>query len=222
MKPGTANDPRRSRHLRALLIIVSILGWLSPSPGAGLGLLETHTDIPLAGATEIAFGPGGEHLYVASSDDEAVVTLRRNSSGSLDFVDADTVDDLSIGRSVAVSSEDRLCLGGGRFAGRFEIELAWRDFQGVTGEGHPVPGGTPDSGLLWFFQPDNWEMLIKVLDGCDINDRVWVFAATASDVEYTLRVTDVLSGEAKEYHNPLGRAAPAITDTGAFSVCPTD
>jgi hypothetical protein len=26
--------------------------------------------------------------------------------------------------------------------------------------------GTDDSALFWFFEESNWEMLVKVLDGC--------------------------------------------------------
>ncbi|MEE8522333.1 MAG: hypothetical protein V3T72_00245, partial [Thermoanaerobaculia bacterium] len=77
-----------------------------------------------------------------------------------------------------------------------------------------------DSGLFWFFDPDNWEMMIKVLDGCGFNDHFWVFASATTNVEYTLRVTDTQTGVMKEYFNPLGNAAPAITDTGAFATCP--
>ncbi len=76
------------------------------------------------------------------------------------------------------------------------------------------------SGLLWFFQAENWEMLIKVLDGCAINDRLWVFAAATTNVEYTLRVTDTRIPAVREYHNELHHAADAITDTAAFDACP--
>ncbi|MEM7587417.1 MAG: ELWxxDGT repeat protein, partial [Acidobacteriota bacterium] len=113
-------------------------------------------------------------------------------------------------------SATSLCLN----QGRFRVEVAWRDFEGGTGPGRPVPVNGDDSGLLYFFDPDNWEMLIKVLDGCAINDHYWVFAAATTDVEYTLTVTDTSSGEHAEYFNPLGNASPAITDTGAFATCP--
>ena len=33
-------------------------------------------------------------------------------------------------------------------------------------------------------------MLIKVLDGCTVNNRFWVFAAATTNFEYRLRVTD--------------------------------
>ena len=100
---------------------------------------------------------------------------------------------------------------------RFRIELSWEDFDGNEGLGRVVPRGSVDSGLFWFFGPDNWEMLVKVLDGCDLNDQFWVFAAATTNVEYTLRVTDMETGEVREYFNPLGNAAPAITDTSAFN-----
>ena len=57
-----------------------------------------------------------------------------------------------------------------------------------------------------------------VLEGV-FNDRVWVFAAATTNVEYTLRVTDTDSGEVREYTNPLGVASPAVTDTDAFASC---
>lgn len=80
--------------------------------------------------------------------------------------------------------------------------------------------GVRDSGLFWFFSASNWELLVKVLDGCSLNGHFWVFSAATTNVEYTLRVTDTRTGEVKVYLNPLGVAADAITDTGAFATCP--
>lgn len=120
-----------------------------------------------------------------------------------------------------VPSATRLCLGDGRF----RVEIAWRDFAGNTGAGSVVPigaggaGGAGDSGLFWFFAPGNWEMLVKVLDGCAVNGHHWVFAAATTTVEHTLTVTDTLTGETAVYHNPLGRPSATITDTGALSGC---
>jgi hypothetical protein len=109
-----------------------------------------------------------------------------------------------------------LCLNGGRY----EVEVEWRDFADQTGSGTVAPLRSADSGIYWFFSANNWEMLVKVLDGCGINDNVWVFSAATTNVEYTLRVTDTATGMMREYFNPLGQAAPAITDTGAFACDP--
>jgi hypothetical protein len=98
--------------------------------------------------------------------------------------------------------------------------VTWRDFTGQTGVGSVAACSTADSGLFWFFHPDNWELMVKVLDGCALNGHHWVFAAATTTVEYTLTVTDTLTGETKAYHNPLGTPAVAITDTSALAGCP--
>jgi hypothetical protein len=103
---------------------------------------------------------------------------------------------------------------------RFKVRSHWRSFFGDRGPGTVVPLGLDDSGLFYFFQPDNIEMIAKVLDGCGTNDRFWVFAAATTNVEYTITVTDTETQQVKSYFNPLGNPAPAITDTGAFATCP--
>lgn len=115
-----------------------------------------------------------------------------------------------------VQDASTLCLNDDRFS----IEVRWTDFAGKTGPAQRVPFGSDDSGLLWFFNGDNWEMLVKVLDACGVNDRFWVFAAATTNVEYTLTVTDTQTGATRSYGNELGRASPAIADTDAFAICP--
>ena len=103
---------------------------------------------------------------------------------------------------------------------RFRLQVNWTDFQGNQGPGRVVQGcGSNDSGLLWFFGPENWEMLMKVIDGCGLNDHFWVFFAATTNVAYEVTVTDTVTGAQKVYTNPLGNAAPSVTDTSAFD-CP--
>lgn len=115
-----------------------------------------------------------------------------------------------------VPSDRRLCLRGGRFA----VEAEWRDFAGHTGRAGVAEAATADSGLLYFFSPGNWELQVKVLDGCRVNDHYWVFAAGTTNVAFTLRVTDLETDESAVYDNPLGRIALTVADTTAFSGCP--
>ncbi len=105
---------------------------------------------------------------------------------------------------------------------RFKVEVDWRDFSSNEGPATVVslPVVADDSGLFWFFQSDNWEMLVKVLDGCGINNNFWVFSAATTNVQYTLKVTDTETGQVRQYTNPLGSASPAITDVEAFATCP--
>lgn len=121
------------------------------------------------------------------------------------------------GGGPCVPDDTTMCLNGGRF----RVVAAWQDHQGRTGVGHVVPApDIADSGLMWFFSPDNFELLVKVLDGCVLNGRYWVFAAASTDVAYTFTVTDLQTGAERQYTNPLGHAADAVTDTSAFPACP--
>lgn len=110
-----------------------------------------------------------------------------------------------------------LCLG----EGRFRVEVTWKDFQGGAGPGSVVPGAVSnDSGLFWFFAPDNWELLVKVLDGCGLNGHHWVFAAATTTVEYVLTVTDTRTDQAWTWRNPPGRASPPVADVTALGCTP--
>jgi hypothetical protein len=120
------------------------------------------------------------------------------------------------GDEPCIDDSDTMCLANERF----EVEVNWRNFQGQTGTGQVVPFGSPDSGLFFFFAADNWEMLMKVLNGCGINDHYWVFFAATTNVEFEVTVRDSRTGEVKMYTNPLGHPADAITDTSAFATCP--
>jgi len=92
--------------------------------------------------------------------------------------------------------------------------VAWKDFQGNVGVGH-AQQVTKNSGQFWFFDPDNVELMVKVLDGRATNGRFWVFYGALSNVEYTITVTDTETGVGKTYQNPSGRFA-SFGDTNAF------
>ncbi|MEO7793639.1 MAG: hypothetical protein ABIV06_02610, partial [Thermoanaerobaculia bacterium] len=87
--------------------------------------------------------------------------------------------------------------------------------------GRAVPLASNDSALFWFFQPANFELLIKVIDACSLNDRFWVYYAATTNVQFTIRVDDTEAGTSKFYTNDLGSTANiAKTDSNAFSTCP--
>ena len=76
------------------------------------------------------------------------------------------------------------------------------------------------SGLFYFFDPANWEVLVKVLDGCAYNGYFWVYAAAATDVGYEINVYDMATGSPpanKVYDKPAGPPAPALVDVAAFA-----
>lgn len=121
------------------------------------------------------------------------------------------------GSFTCVPDDTTLCLE----QGRFQVRLDWRP-QGGSGltAAHTVPVGSDDSGLFYFVNPANWEMLFKVVNACSLASRFWVFFAATTNVEYRVTVTDSATGASKQYTNPQGMASPAVTDTDAFATCP--
>ena len=87
---------------------------------------------------------------------------------------------------------------------RFDVSVLWRDFSGNTGDGVAVPI-SPDTGAFWFFDPDNLELTVKVLDGRAINGHFWVFYGSLTNVEFTLTVTDTATGATYTVINPIGQ-----------------
>jgi len=98
--------------------------------------------------------------------------------------------------------------------GRFQVEVEWADFSGGSGQGTTVDA-TDDTGIFWFFREDNLELAVKVLDGRAVNGKWWVFYGALTNVEFTLTVTDTLTGDVLTYENPSGNFA-SRGDTTAF------
>ncbi len=127
-------------------------------------------------------------------------------------VEALTNEDLcdSLPSGPCTPSETTLCLNQGRFL----LEAKWKNFRGEEGVGNAVPQ-TDDTGAFFWFDSQNIEMIIKVLDGREINDFFWVFYGALSNLEFTLAVKDTETGRCKEYVNDLGTFA-SVGDTAAF------
>ena len=75
------------------------------------------------------------------------------------------------------------------------------------------------SGLLYFFDRNNAEVLIKVLDACGVNGYRWVFVAPVTDLAFNLVVTPD-GGEPWTHGNSLGQTAATAGDTKAFACSP--
>ncbi|MCP3961491.1 MAG: hypothetical protein GY719_26920, partial [bacterium] len=58
--------------------------------------------------------------------------------------------------------------------------------------------------------PGNWEMLVKVLDGCENYGGFLFIGAATTNVEYTLTITDTDTGETWQEFNPLGTPSRAL------------
>lgn len=105
------------------------------------------------------------------------------------------------------------------FEGDYRVSLCYETAAGKTGEAGAGIYKSSQSGLLWFFDSENAEVLVKVLDGCDENGYRWVFMAAATDVAFHLYVTDGRNPP-WSYHNKLGEAATTQTDNAALKCRP--
>ena len=99
--------------------------------------------------------------------------------------------------------------------GRFTVDVLLDPPHG--GRASLVAPPSRDSALFYFFSPANWEVMLKVLDGCAINEHYWVYGAASTDVGYTVEVRDTAgAGRIRQYRHEAGTPAPAITDGLAF------
>jgi hypothetical protein len=118
--------------------------------------------------------------------------------------------------ATCLPTPSHLCLGN-----RFLVYGDWAvPSQGRNGYMRAL-SVTADSGLFWFFSPDNVEIITKVLKACeDPFNRYWVFASGLTNVEVNMHVDDTVSGQTRLYQNAAGTAFPPIQDTSAFATCP--
>jgi trimeric autotransporter adhesin len=106
-------------------------------------------------------------------------------------------------------------------ADRFQVEVDFETSQagGLAGKAPAIPlaaVGVDRGGLFHFGNPTNPEVLLKVLDGCALNDHYWVFYSAATNVGLEVRVTDTLTGEEATYENPDLTPAIPVQDTAAL------
>jgi photosystem II stability/assembly factor-like uncharacterized protein len=171
------------------LFAASNAGGVFRSADGGHSWTPTMDGLANTDVAALAFDSSGRFLYAGTSDGVFVLDL----------------DDVGCGDTSA------LCLN----HGRFRVRVTWEVVsQGTNGVATPVPLAE-DSGAVWFFSPNNLELLIKVVDGRAFNGHFWVFYGALSDVAYTVTVTDTTTGAVRTYVNAAGTVA-SRADTAAF------
>lgn len=151
---------------------------------------------PATGASSSGvLSPDGRHLYIAHYiDGLEVFETHRGSCGG---------------------EGSRLCLG----RSRFRVEARFQTTSQTEPRPAPSRNLTDDTGAFWFFDPGNLELMVKVLRGCTINGRVWVFLAGTTDVGVEVTVTDTQTGNERRYSSPAKIPFAPILDTRAFAAC---
>ncbi|MEE8524171.1 MAG: hypothetical protein V3T72_09595, partial [Thermoanaerobaculia bacterium] len=182
------------------------LGWVLPpslTPRSSVGCEE---DLGAPTCTLGTLQPG------AAARADLEVEIDAGFSGVLAVAANATSPSLSSVASAsaetAVTATDLTLLGG-----RFEVRVDWLTAD-AAGAGQAVPF-SDNTGFFWFFGPENFELVVKTLDGRGINDHFWLFYGALSDVEYDITVTDLDTGTERIYHNAAGNLC-GQADTLAF------
>ncbi len=154
----------------------------------------------------------------------AAVVIANNQGNALIQMTGDdpsiTIPVVSVGQSVGSEIRAAACVDTNAVLLRndqFQVSTDWNDGTTMTAAG-PVKL-TEDTAYFWFFNPDNVEVVVKVLDACAINNHFWVFASGLTNVGVELTITDLHSGQINNYGNTLNQDFVLIKDTEAFD-CP--
>lgn len=122
-----------------------------------------------------------------------------------------------IARLDCIADPHTLCLQDDRFSVRAAYQLT-PDGPSVLARAVRL---TPNTGYFWFFDEDNVELIVKVLNGCGTSpSSYWFFAAGLTDVGVSIEVTDLRTAESRTYTNPVGTPFAPIQDTSTFTTCP--
>jgi virginiamycin B lyase len=136
------------------------------------------------------------------------------SDGALWFTEYNSNKIGRIGSGTPCGDPDSLCLRGGTYA----VAASWTKPDGSSGTGHPM-SMSDESGYFWFFEPGNVEVVVKLLDGCSLNEHAWFFGAGMTNLSVAITVRNVVTGETQNYSSPAGTSFVPIIDTTAFG-CP--
>lgn len=176
------------------------LTWTGRWALAARGTLAVEARNPANGWIEVAAAePGAGGTTVAGLAPGTPYTFRLRA-GAADYSPEASATTGAF-RGACREEAGYLCLRDGRF----EVRAHWSkpDVPEEFGAGTAVPVGISDeSGLFWFFESENIELIVKVLDGREINGSYWVFFGALSDVEYWITVRDAETDERRTYHNP--------------------
>jgi hypothetical protein len=215
-------------------------GWRSGINGAQPGVLMLGS--PILGARYMqenapgiaedraeVVGMGGEPVTVPAGTFERTLTTEDTNPLSPDEADekifahgvGNIVDEelelVEITPPPCQPDQTTHCLSNGRF----RATLEWESSDGQAQAGRAILP-TDDGGAFSFFGPNNPEVILKVLDACEVPGfgSVWVFAGGLTNVGVTLTIEDTRSGEMKVYQNAAGGAFAPVLDTSAFTACP--
>lgn len=163
--------------------------------------------------------PTGAPLGTAA----ATVTIHDDRSPGCNAAAQSAVQgfDLASGSTAACDETRALCLNGGRF----EATVQWQPSSSPASRmdrsaKRMVLPDAPDTGLFASSAEENPQILLHVLDRCDVNGHYWIDLAAVTDLEFTVKVRDTLTGRTRIYVHPAGTPPAPVRDAEAFATCP--
>lgn len=154
-----------------------------------------------------ALDPGTTYLFRVRASNNVGLSLYSNEAAGTAWFRPGELGD-------CVAGGGMLCLHGGRY----RVEASFQTAATARGGARAV-GLTNDSGYFWFFDAANIEVVVKLVDGCAVNKRHWVFATGLTNVRVVVLVTDLQTGATATYLNERDRAFVPVQDTSAFPSC---
>ena len=122
--------------------------------------------------------------------------------------------------TACIRSDTVLCIENGPGDARFQLSVdTLHSGTAGTAQASLSTLGIAHGGSFWFFSQDNPEVLVKVLNGCAINNHFWVFVTAGTNIGFTVHVKDTTTSLTSDYANQDGTAAVPVQDTKAFR-CP--
>jgi len=126
--------------------------------------------------------------------------------------------------TACIASDTVLCVDDSPGDKRFKMSATFQTAQsgGLSGKAQAIPTsqlGVVHGGLLWFFGADNPEMLLKIVNGCAVNEHYWAFLSATTNAGFTVTVDDTLLANSRTYTNADLTAAPPVQDTSALASC---
>jgi hypothetical protein len=103
--------------------------------------------------------------------------------------------------------------------GRFQVEVTYNATPTNGSGAGTVVLESSETVKFSFFDPANIEMVLKVLNGCTVDEHWWIFAGGLTDVGVNIKVTDTKTGAVKTYSSKKGNLFQTFADTSAFA-CP--
>ncbi|HEX2164466.1 MAG TPA: fibronectin type III domain-containing protein [Thermoanaerobaculia bacterium] len=195
------------------------LSWDAVERASGYEV-EVRTADPAAdrAARPIVLAPGGTR--VEGLEPATPYTLRVRALNALGASEWSAGASATTARAPGpcLAADSALCL----LDGRFEVRARWRNPHPPFGHGLAAAQAAPGSGVtgfFTFFDLQNVELVVKMLDGRVVNGSFWHFYGALSDVEYWISVFDTANATSRTYHNqPFSICGQG--DTGAFPQAP--